>query len=250
MGYLLQYVESFFKAPIADYSLPITSIKEWFEKDEVEGKRNRIAKLIRDLAKEQNPGKQFSYPDLNFFNDDHADDSDDDDDEDYDGDNLRPQQHPSLQLVPNNLMRISAGNNKLVMTPAKPQGKVLIQRTGNQIKMSQYTSAGLQGVPAGVTVTPAPAKLLAGNNISIRKISIGSSSSVGESVQTSPDSTSQEDAMVESVVDRDREDVHHDQDRGGNMPDSQSFEQGTSKRAAEMGGFDGGAKRVKSDTDT
>jgi len=262
--YLLQYVESFFKDPIADYSLPITSIKEWFEKDEVEGKRNRIAKLIRDLAKEQNPGKQFSYPDLNFFNDDHADDSDDDDDEDYDGDNLRPQQHPSLQLVPNNLMRISAGNNKLVMTPAKPQGKVLIQRTGNQIKMSQYTSAGLQGVPAGVTVTPAPAKLLAGNNISIRKmsvvsssnhgshqgVSIGSSSSVGESVQTSPDSTSQEDAMVESVVDRDREDVHHDQDRGGNMPDSQSFEQGTSKRAAEMGGFDGGTKRVKSDTDT
>ena len=105
------------------------------------------------------------------------------------------------------------------------------------------------------------------NHGSHQGVSIGPSSSVGESVQTSPDSTSQEDAMVETVVDRDREDVHHDQDRGGNMPDSQvhwsfetfllkniypfqSFEQGTSKRAAEMGGFDGGIKRVKSDTDT
>ena len=59
------------------------------------------------------------------------------------------------------------------------------------------------------------------NHGSHQGVSIGSSSSVGESVQTSPDSTSQEDAMVESVVDRDMEDVHHDQDRGGNMPDSQ-----------------------------
>ena len=36
----------------------------------------------------------------------------------------------------------------------------------------------------------------------------------------------------------------------GSFYSFQSFEQGTSKRAAEMGGFDGGTKRVKSDTDT
>lgn len=33
--YLLQYVESFFKSPILDYTLPITSLKSWFPEEEV-----------------------------------------------------------------------------------------------------------------------------------------------------------------------------------------------------------------------
>jgi len=267
--YLLQYVESFFRDPIQDYSLPITSIKEWFPKAEVEEKRNYIASLIRDLAKEQNPGKEFNYPELNFHNQEEGEDSDDEDDEDYEGD--QRQQHQNLQIVGANssLMRISAGTStsRLMVTPAKQgQGKVLIQRTGNQLKMSPYTSTGIPGVPAGVTVTPAPARLLAGNNISIRKmsvvsssnhpsqhsVSVGPSSSIGETVQTSPDSTSHEDIMGDHMVDRDRRDDSQDQeqDRSNNVPDSQGFESAASKRSAEMGGFDGGNKRVKSDSDT
>jgi Ulp1 family protease len=33
--YLLQYVESFFRNPITDYTLPITSLKAWFPEEEV-----------------------------------------------------------------------------------------------------------------------------------------------------------------------------------------------------------------------
>eukprot|EP00092_Neocalanus_flemingeri_P016495 GFUD01017849.1.p1 GENE.GFUD01017849.1~~GFUD01017849.1.p1 ORF type:complete len:1547 (+),score=557.86 GFUD01017849.1:282-4922(+) len=273
--YLLQYVESFFRDPIGDYSLPIRSIMadrsimEWFTKEEVELKRHNIAELIRKLAGEQNPGKEFNYPELNFKNQDDGEDSDDEDDEDYEGDQ-RPQQQ-NLIVGNSSLMRLSAGSNssRLMVTPAKQgQGKVLIQRTGNQLKMSPYNSSGIPGVPAGVTVTPAPARLLAGNNISIRKmsvvsssnnssqhsISVGPSSSIGETVQTSPDSTSHEDSMGDSHLgDRDRRDDSQDteQDRSSNVPDSQQgFESGASKRSAEMGGFDGGSKRVKSDSDT
>ena len=65
--FLLQYVESFFRDPIGDYSLPISSIKEWFPKKEVQDKRDYIASLIRKLAWEQNPGEEFNFPELNFF---------------------------------------------------------------------------------------------------------------------------------------------------------------------------------------
>jgi len=267
--YLLQYVESFFRDPIGDYSLPISSIKEWFKKEEVEGKRDHIASLIRDLAAKQNPGKEFSFPELNFFNDDHGEDSDDDDDEDYEGDQRQHQQQ-NLQIVgPNNLMRISAGSSsssRLMVTPAKQgQGGMLIQRTAGKIQMSPYTSSGLAGVPAGVTVTPATGSsrlALAGNNISIRKmsvvsssnhpsqhnVSVGSSTSLGETVQTSPDSTSHEDNVGDQIGDRERREDSQDQemDRSNSVPDSQGFE--SSKRSAEVGGYDGGNKRVKSDS--
>jgi len=268
--YLLQYVESFFKDPIQDYSFPMKPIMEWFLKEVVEGKRDRIAKLIRDLAAEQNPGKDFNFPQLNFTNPDDGEESDDDDDEDYEGDQRQQQQN--IQAVGNNssLMRLSAAgssNSRLMLTPAKQQGKVLIQRTGNQLKMSPYTSAGhssIPVVPAGVTVTPAPARLLAGNNISIRKmsvvsssnsqqsVSLGPSGTMGEPVQTSPDSTSQEDMMGDHHMDRDRREDSNDteHERSNNVPDSQGFESGASKRSGDVVGYEGGIKRVKSDGDS
>jgi len=273
--YLLQYVESFFRDPIGDYALPIRSIQQWFTKEEVERKRDDIARLIRGLAADQNPGKEFSYPELNFFNHDDGDDTDDDDDDDYDGENQRQhQQQQNLQIVGSNssLMRLSQGasSSRLMVTPAKQgQGKVLIQRTGNQLKMSPYTSSGIPGVPAGVTVTPAPARLLASNNISIRKLSVvsssvnssqhnasvGTSSSIGETIQTSPDSTSHEDSGGQEMQDRDRRQGEDTQDgtlEESSAPDSQGFESSSGKRSAEVGvqgGFDG-SKRVKSDSDT
>ena len=68
--YLLQYVESFFKTPIHDYTLPITSLKTWFPEDEVRNKRAKIASLIRQLATSQNPEKNFSYPEIMFDGED------------------------------------------------------------------------------------------------------------------------------------------------------------------------------------
>merc|ERR1719189_1366078 len=109
--------------------------------------------------------------------------------------------------------------------------------------MQRMGSSGLAGVPAGVTVTPASANsrlALAGNNISIRKMSVVSSSnnpthhnvSVGEAVQTSPDSTSHEDIVGDHIGDRDRREDSQDQehDRSNSVPDSQGFE--SSKRPA------------------
>ena len=86
--YFLQYVESFFRDPIGDYSLPISSIKEWFPKEEVQGKRDQIASLIRKLSTKQNPGKELKFPKLNFFNEEDIEDSDDEDVEDSDDENI------------------------------------------------------------------------------------------------------------------------------------------------------------------
>ena len=62
------------------------------------------------------------------------------------------------------------------------------------------------------------------NNTSQHSVSVGPSSSMGETVQTSPDSTSHEDSMGDShLQDRDRRDDSQDteQDRSSNVPDSQ-----------------------------
>ena len=127
--YLLQYVESFFKDPIKDYTLPIRTLSQWFTKSEVENKRDYIAKLIRELAAKQNPSKEFSYPQLNFFNP-PEDESEEDDDEEYDGDGGRPR--PQQMTNGSQVIRVSSGN-PVLMTPSK--GKVLIQKTGNQFKV-------------------------------------------------------------------------------------------------------------------
>ena len=61
------------------------------------------------------------------------------------------------------------------------------------------------------------------NHPSQHSVSVGPSSSIGEAVQTSPDSTSHEDIMGDHMVDRDRRDDSQDQeqDRSNNVPDSQ-----------------------------
>ena len=66
--YLIQYIHSFFRDPISDYTHPIKSVRQWFTLKEVEEKRGSIAKLIRKLTAEQNRDKQFAFPKLNFLN--------------------------------------------------------------------------------------------------------------------------------------------------------------------------------------
>jgi len=160
----------------------------------------------------------------------------------------------------------------LLVTPAKQQGKVLIQKTGT---FNQTQLKALNAVPPGVTVTPA--RTLA-NNISIRKlnpvtsskpgssgtgvgVSLASSSSsvppitLGDSIQTSPDSTSHEDSYSEGAGASERQGegepgpgVQAGGDTIAIQPDSQGFESG--KRAAEQGGPEGGAKRTKSEEES
>ena len=54
--YLLQYIESFFRDPIGDYNLPIKSIRNWFPKDEVEGKMRR-KQALEQYDREQEMSK-------------------------------------------------------------------------------------------------------------------------------------------------------------------------------------------------
>ncbi|XP_008206476.1 uncharacterized protein LOC100122748 isoform X2 [Nasonia vitripennis] len=64
--YVLQYVESFFKTPITDYTLPIKTLKTWFEEIIVTRKREEIAKLLTNLVNNTKGDKTINLPKLVF----------------------------------------------------------------------------------------------------------------------------------------------------------------------------------------
>jgi len=168
--YVLQYIEMFFRIPIKDYNLPVTTLKSWFDEQEVRNKRESIAKLIRNLAEEQHPGKNIDYPEITFTAHDDDDDDDDDLDDTVDED-LSPTNNKSVNYVQvtssggstPQMIRLTSGNGlkgspRLVSTPssirAGPKGpQMLLCKTGDKLKLSPLP--GVMGVPPGVTVTPA-----------------------------------------------------------------------------------------------
>ena len=72
--FLCHNVETFFKNPIEDYTLPITSLKEWFPDSESRMKRSNVAGIIRKLANQQNQDKldQLQFPELVFVEPERA----------------------------------------------------------------------------------------------------------------------------------------------------------------------------------
>ncbi|XP_020283705.1 uncharacterized protein LOC109854713 isoform X3 [Pseudomyrmex gracilis] len=64
--YVLQYVESFFKLPITDYTLPIKTLKTWFEEIVVTRKREELSKLLIRLMNDTKGDKTINLPNLNF----------------------------------------------------------------------------------------------------------------------------------------------------------------------------------------
>ncbi|XP_043675797.1 uncharacterized protein LOC122632713 isoform X1 [Vespula pensylvanica] len=64
--YVLQYVESFFKDPIKDYTLPIKTLKHWFEEIIVTRKREEISKLLTKLMNATKGDKNITLPVVNF----------------------------------------------------------------------------------------------------------------------------------------------------------------------------------------
>jgi sentrin-specific protease 7 len=64
--FLLHYVEEFFLHPIKDFTLPMRSLQNWFETIEVLRKRERIAKLIRDLMRKHDPTYMQPLPEIKF----------------------------------------------------------------------------------------------------------------------------------------------------------------------------------------
>ncbi|XP_012286581.1 uncharacterized protein LOC105703068 isoform X2 [Orussus abietinus] len=64
--YVLQYVESFFKDPIKDYTLPIKTLRNWFEEIVVTRKREELSKLLVKLMNASKGDKNISLPTLTF----------------------------------------------------------------------------------------------------------------------------------------------------------------------------------------
>ncbi|XP_078053727.1 uncharacterized protein LOC144479093 isoform X3 [Augochlora pura] len=64
--YVLQYVESFFKNPIKDYTLPIKTLKNWFEEITVTRKREELSKLLITLTNATKGDKNITIPIVNF----------------------------------------------------------------------------------------------------------------------------------------------------------------------------------------
>ncbi|XP_015187662.1 PREDICTED: uncharacterized protein LOC107072337 isoform X2 [Polistes dominula] len=64
--YVLQYVESFFKDPITNYTLPIKTLKNWFEEIVVTRKREEISKLLIKLMNATRGSKNIALPVVNF----------------------------------------------------------------------------------------------------------------------------------------------------------------------------------------
>ncbi|XP_018366167.1 PREDICTED: uncharacterized protein LOC108763222 isoform X4 [Trachymyrmex cornetzi] len=63
--YVLQYVESFFKDPVKDYTLPIKTLKAWFEEIVVTRKREELSNLLIKLMNTKG-GKTINLPTVNF----------------------------------------------------------------------------------------------------------------------------------------------------------------------------------------
>jgi len=64
--FLLQYVESFFRAPVRNWTDDNIEHIDWFQKEEVMMKRANIAKLIRNLSVMQDTERKLIFPELDF----------------------------------------------------------------------------------------------------------------------------------------------------------------------------------------
>lgn len=90
--YLLQYVESFFSAPLRDYRLPIKYLEDWFTEDHMRNKRGDVAAVIQNLIIQDGRNPQsLNLPligPMDYSDDqretEEADDEEEDDDDDDD----------------------------------------------------------------------------------------------------------------------------------------------------------------------
>ena len=94
--FALQYVESFFKNPITNYRLPIKGLRKWFPSDVMRNKRSDIAKIIQNLATEQNKDKVIDFPPLTFTPDSGSGYTDDEGDSE-----IKPATSKVLMKTPN-----------------------------------------------------------------------------------------------------------------------------------------------------
>ncbi|XP_034943369.1 sentrin-specific protease 6-like [Chelonus insularis] len=73
--FVLQYVESFFKNPIKNFTLPIKSLKKWFPPEVVREKRAYLAHILRKMSNDTiGQVTPINFPELRFSDDLLSDD--------------------------------------------------------------------------------------------------------------------------------------------------------------------------------
>merc|ERR1712051_1040117 len=152
--FALQYVESFLTKPLTDYTLPMKGLRKWFPSEVMRNKRSDIAKIIRDLAMEQNKdGKEFDFPQLTFTPDSGSGYTDDEGDSE-----MKSATSKVLMKTPNRFMVKSnapttttrviclTSSKSLTLTPSKSNtgttnsgAPMIIQRKKGKI---EYFSLG------------------------------------------------------------------------------------------------------------
>ena len=116
----------FFQTPIRSFALPITSLNNWFPKETVKHKREKIAEIIRNLAVTQNPDKKFNFPALEFVGvgAGYSDDEDDDDDMEHDEKDTNLV-HPSI-----------SSSSIVITTSARPEAQLPTSASNTSIIMN------------------------------------------------------------------------------------------------------------------
>ena len=161
--FALQYVESFFKTPVKSYQLPLVGLKKWFPSDVMRNKRAEIAKIIRNLAGEQNKDKNLEFPELSFT---PVSGSGYSDDENEDSDKMTKPQNPKffvksggantlatagtrvICLTSSKSLSLTSGSPSKVVHP-NPGGPLMIQKKKGKI---EYFT--LQGGKQQKSLTP------------------------------------------------------------------------------------------------
>lgn len=73
-AHILKVISCPLQHPLKDYTFPIRSLTEWFPHEVVRGKREAMAKLIRNLMEQHNPNhSSITLPDIYFSSDDKKD---------------------------------------------------------------------------------------------------------------------------------------------------------------------------------
>ncbi|XP_033226791.1 uncharacterized protein LOC117179068 isoform X2 [Belonocnema kinseyi] len=130
--YVLQYVESFFKEPVKNYTLPIKTLKNWFEEIVVTRKREEISNLLIELMKRTNGSQNISLPSVIFPTQDGK---------------LKPKSEPEKskkEEVKKTKTEVEGKTSAASTTPAEnsesPEQKVLPEVTGRTIQIIPYSS--------------------------------------------------------------------------------------------------------------
>ena len=60
-------MEAFYRSPVQDFTVPLSSLSSWFTGEHVKDKRAATARLIKSLAKRRAPGSSFCLSEVEVW---------------------------------------------------------------------------------------------------------------------------------------------------------------------------------------